>query len=258
MNYRLMHTRKYDLFSFVGENRPVDLSKRRSLRESMGKYGFIPAYPLHCKMDDAKRLTIRDGQHRLAVAQELGLPVWYVVCVDDASIPLINSTQKRWSVADYAGSYAKQGNKHYQELLDFHRQHGIALSMAAAILADTGSAGNTQAAFRDGLFVVKSRELADRIARLFVAITATEPACKTYLLVQTLYAICRVEGMDDDRLISNVRRCPELLRKYGSREGYLDMLERVYNYGRHTRYALKIEAENAMRARNASIAKARR
>ena len=254
---KLRVTKDYKMFLECKENRPVDLGKRKDLRCSMQENGYLTAYPLHC-VRNGKGLVVRDGQHRLAIAMELGLPVWYVVCNDDAAISQINSTQRPWRLPDYAGSYAAQGKKEYAELLSFAEQHGLPLSTCTHILSNRGgrfSSTDLQRTFKGGGFTITSRGVADRVARIYGAFGKLCPAVKTYLFAQALFAFCQVGDIDDARLISGAKRWPERLMKYGTRDGYLAMLEEVYNYGRHTKYPLKIEAENAMRSRNVCQAK---
>lgn len=248
---KLTWTKNYDLFTHSNDNRPVNLATRSDLVASMQEYGFIPAYPIHCIRHKSK-LLVRDGQHRLAVAQKLGLAVPYVVCDDDAPISRINNTQKKWTPRNYAESFAQQGKTEYQELLRFVDAHGIPVFLAVDILADnTGSQNRIR--FQSGEFKIKSFEKASRIARLFARIGCLSPRIKTSYFADALSAICNLPDLDDNRLVAGAERRPEVLIRYGSRDGYLTMLEDIYNFGRQNRVALKIPAENIMRSRNPAI-----
>jgi len=247
-------TKNYGLFHSNTKNRPVDVSKRRDLRESMTKYGYIPAYPIHCVRENSK-LTVIDGQHRLAIAQELNLPVSYMVCDDaDVNIPALAKTQRVWKCCDYAGSFAAQGKAAYQELIDFAVQHNLPLSTSLSILSDQGGSinatSNTARKYKNGEFVVKNRGQADRVARLYAAMSTYAPQIKTRFFIAALWAVCCVPGLDEERLVSGARRCPENLIKYGNRDAYLTMLEHIYNFGRTKKVPLKIEAENILSKRN--------
>jgi len=68
-------------------------------------------------------------------------------------------------------------------------------------------------------------------------------------------AVCRVAGLDVTRLRSGAKRRRDRLISYSTRDAYLGMLEEVYNFGRHSLVALKMEATAAMRARSAATKK---
>lgn len=250
---KLQKTKHYDLFSLCKENRPLDLTshKAKLLRRSMQAHGFLPAYPMHCNQQNG-RLVIRDGQNRFSIARELGLEVYYVLTEQTPEIDQIANTQDPWNIRDYVGTFAARGNKHYIELREFSEMHGIPIQTAMSILSDHAVAktGTAMARFREGKFQIRNRSGADRVAHLYTEIGAVCPAVKTTFFIQALFAMCLVEGLEDDRLISGAKRCRELLHKFGGRDGYLSMLEDVYNFGRHTRVAIKIAAENALRQRN--------
>jgi len=253
---KITKTKNYGLFH-LARNRPVDISRprRKKLRQSMQQYGYIDAYPVLCVREN-RQLFVYDGQHRLAIAKELGLPVAYTVIDDAIDIPFINNTQQTWALNDYAQVYADAGKKDYRELLAFVAQHEIPLSTAIAILGRRSSAAGGNAhgpamnVFRQGEFTITGRKMADRVARLYAEFRQLSKAMSTRFFIAAIFAVCQVDGIDDHRLVKGARRCPENLVKYGSRDAYLTMLEHVYNFGRSRKEPIKIAAENAMRERN--------
>lgn len=248
-NYKLMSTKNYDLFSYDKENRPLELDKRSKLRRSLRIHGFIAAYPLHVVVKRS-RLFIRDGQHRLAIARELGISVFYVICDDAADIAELNDTQQKWKINEYAGRYAAAGNQNYVEVIEFSARHAIPISTSMAILGDNAQERNLMEKFKRGDFLVRSRDRAERIAKLYTQLGSINRIVRTRFLLGALFAACLVADLDDDQLVRGAKRAPELLMKFGTRDGCLDMLERVYNFGRKTKFPLKISAENALRQRN--------
>jgi len=248
---RLRVTKNYDMFDFSPENRPADTKNRRDLRKSMQTHGFIPAYPLHCVRNGGTNYIVKDGQNRLRMAQELGISVWYVICDDDANISEINNTQRRWSTKDYAESFAAQGFKDYIELLEFADTHKMPIWQSACILASSGriNAGQTRR-FREGKFKIRSREMADRIARIYRALVDINRGVGTKYFICALFAACCVKGFDDERLIKKAKAAPELLETRGERDGYLSVLENIYNRRIGHKFPLRVEAENAMRKRH--------
>jgi len=111
-------TKNYRMFGRSADNREVDLKKHRRLYESMRRYGFLPCYPIICPRDANKHLYVKEGQHRLAIAEELGLPVYWVETDVDFDVAVVNCTQKVWTPIDYAKKHAAD-NPDYREGLDF-------------------------------------------------------------------------------------------------------------------------------------------
>jgi len=261
----LQKTKKYGMFTNTEDNRTVRLNtaSRKRLRKSMQQHGYLPAYPIKCCRVNGT-LVVQDGQHRLAVAQELGLPVYYVVDDTQIDIPTIQGTQEKWKPRDYAESYAKRGNRHYQDLLEFADVYEIPLGVARQILggnncckiSGSGSSSNSILKFNMGRFEITSRDNAERVVDLYYGLGKLNPKCKTRFLIGALFAFTQIEGVDDKRLLAHARRKPELICKYGSRDGYLDMLETIYNFGSRVHTPIRIPAENCIRANSRAVAAA--
>ena len=245
-------TKNYRLFARSTENRPLDLKRHRKLEKSMKEYGFIPAFPLVCCRNDKKELIVKDGQHRLAFAETLGLPVYYIEDETGFDVAAINNTPKTWALRDYALRYAAVGKRHYQEGLDFTSEHGLPIGTAFAMLGGTTSFANIAAQFYDGAFIIKDRNWASLVAATYSPISELSHAVKNARFLDACMAVCRVDGFDHKRLIHGATKCREKLGSYSTRDAYLDVLECLYNFGRHKLVPLKIEAITAMRERSAA------
>jgi hypothetical protein len=253
MKYEIKRTKNYAMFSYLGGNRQVELKRteRKTLKKSLMKYGFISAFPIVCVRRDGK-LRVKDGQGRLALAQELGLEVWYVVVDQDFDLAEINSAVAKWNWEDYATKFRADGNQNYQRVIDFAEQHGMKIATSAAVLAGTCSAGisNCGKKFKDGLYTVTTSEHADDIAHIYNALGKINPKIKNRKLISALHKLLFVPGFDIERLIAGAKGCPEKLINFGTTDGYLTMLEEVYNHRRRVKDAIKIASENAMKLRN--------
>ena len=253
MVQKIKETTNYAIFTRSRENRPTDPDSRKKLRHSMIAYKFLPCFPIVCRRQ-GNDLIVQDGQHRLDIASELGIPVYYVECDTDFDIALINSAAKGWSSRDFANMYAQNGKEAYAECLAFSAAYKIPFGTACAMLAGNINFGNVQTKFLDGAFVVTDRAWAEQVAKLYTSLRQT--SCKIYgvRLLEACMAVCRVEGFDPSRMIAGARRNAESLVSYSTRDGYLGMLETVYNFGRHGRQIvpLRVEAQKAMRARSAA------
>jgi len=184
----------------------------------------------------------------LAVAQELGLWIYYVVCEQEADIAKLNNTQVPWRIGDYAYAFASIGMADYQEIIEFSEVHDLALTTCIRILSNrpvTEGGGGSIQRFKDGKFKITTRELADRVAGLYREIGTKNICGRSF--ISALFGFCLIDGAEDERLISGAKRNPEALIKYGSRDGYLGMLEVLYNFRRpRSKAPIKIAAQNAI------------
>ena len=247
---KITGTKNYALFHRSTENRPLDLRKHRKLFESMKLYGFLKCFPIVVVRDKDGKLVIKDGQHRLTIAAELGLTVWYVEEEIDFDVALVNCTAKVWVLRDYAQKYAANGLKDYAEVLEFSEQHSLSIGTAFALLAGQTNSTNCLHAFIDGSYRVKDRAWANAVAGIYGPLILMSEAVKNTRCIEACMAVCRVKDFDAKRLIAGAERCREKLVAYSTRDAYLDMLEVIYNYGRKQLVGLKALAQMAMRERN--------
>ena len=248
---KISSTKNYRLFArHSGENRPLDIAKHKKLMDSMKLYGFLPCFPIIVVRNSKGEMIVKDGQHRLAIAESLGLPVHYTEESVDFDVAIVNSSAMVWRLRDYAQKHAANGLKSYQEGMDFADQYGLPIGTAFSLLYGTTTFSNCTNAFIDGTWKVKDRKWAGAVAQAYVPLTKLSPAMKNARLIEACMAICRVEAFDVSRLISGAERCREKLVAYSTRDAYLDMLEVVYNFGRKQLVGLKSLAVMAMRERN--------
>lgn len=252
MSKKIQATKNYRLFGRSDENRPFDMKKHRRLMESMKLYGFLQEFPIVCVRDSKGNLVVKDGQHRLAIAESLGIAVFWIEASKDWDVAVVNSTAKPWVVRDYAEKHAANGLSQYAEGLAFADQHHLTIGVAFSLLSGTTSFGNAQRQFIEGTFKIKDRKWADDVASVYTALTGLSPDrhFRNARLIEACMAVCRVPEFEPKRLIANAERCREKLVPYSNRESYLSMLEAVYNFGRTKLFGLKSAAEMAMRDRN--------
>lgn len=243
-------TKNYRLFKISEENRSLDLKKHRKLKDSMQEYGFLRSFPVVCSRNGDAHLVVKDGQHRLAIAEELGLPVHYVVEEVDFDIAVVNCTPKGWTLRDYACKFAANGKKAYAEGLEFADSHGLPLGVAFALLAGSCGFTNVKPRFIDGTYQIKDRDWAHVVASTYVAMTRLSRTLNNARFLEAVMAVCRIESFEPDRLIHGAEQCRDLLVSYSTRDAYIDLIERLYNFNRRHLVAIKIEAIKAMRSRN--------
>jgi hypothetical protein len=255
---KMTATKNYRLFERSDKNRPLDLVKHKKLVESMKQYGFLSCFPIACCRNGDAHLIVKDGQHRLAIAESLGLPVFYVVEPVDFDVASINGTPRTWTLKDYAQNYFARGVASYGQGLEFAETHHLPIGTAFALLAGTTGYSNVRHDFESGKFRVKDRQWAERVAGVYAPLVAMSPRIRTSVFLLACMAVCRVTEFDAERLTRNAQRCREKLVPYSTRDAYLEMIEAVYNFGRKTLVGLKNQAVMAMRDRSAAQEKVRK
>lgn len=239
-------TRKYDMFVSDRFNRVItakDATRLKRLRFSMEKYGFLP-FPILVRRNGEKLMVI-DGQHRLMVAQELSLPVIYIEAGrDDIVISECAAAQSPWNISDYVLSHASQGKKDYQELMEFAAEHSMALKQAVSLLSGNNSHScNHSNSVKQGLFLVKDRAYADRVARISVVLAGLVPWGNCNWSIGAISRFVRVKEFNDDQFLKRVSANPHLLRKQPTLELYSEMYDAAYNFASRRRIPLAFLAK---------------
>lgn len=249
---KIQSTKNYRLFNRSDENRVLDLRKHKALEESMKAYGFLACFPVVCRREGDGKLVVKDGQHRLAIAEVLGLSVYWVEEDVDFDVAMINNAAKNWQVNDYALRFAANGNKDYQAGLDFAELHGMNVSISFALLAGQSTWSNIANTYRAGDFKVKDHAYASKVASIYGPMAALSGALANRRFIEACMAACRVEGFDPNRLLQGAEKCREKIVPYSTRDAYLGMMEEIYNFNRQRQNVLPLKflAINAMAERN--------
>jgi hypothetical protein len=259
-NMKTTTTRNYSIFISDKLNRVItdkDATRLKRLRASMQKYGFLP-FPILVRRSGEKLIVI-DGQHRLMVAQELGLPVVFVE-TDRADIIISEcaAAQSSWNIHDYVASHAAQGNKAYQDLLSFAKEHAMPINRAASLLRGEGALnGNHRDAVKDGSFAVRDRPYADRVARLCAVVSRHADWSSSNNSIGALSRFVRVSQFDDDQFMKRVAAHPHLLRKQPTLQMFSEMYEAVYNHASRARIPLAFMA-NELASQRGDVGATRR
>jgi hypothetical protein len=243
-------TTNYKLFSRGEDNRPLDLKRHKPLKESMEKYGFIPDYHIMCERDTKGNLVIKDGQHRFYFAQLLGLPIYWSETQTEFDVADVNTAQRGWLPMDYAQRFSADGREDYTELIEFKTEHEVPLTIAAQLLAGVTTFATIAQRFYAGDFRVTDRPWARSVVAVYAPIVKVHKKLKTRVFLLSCMAVARVKGFSAKRLVDGISHCREKIAAYATRDGYLQMLEEIYNYRRKEQIGLRIDAINVMRARN--------
>lgn len=228
---KLRATKDYSMFQDYEFNR--DIEKTKKLRESMTKYGFIPALPCYVIRNGNGKLKIKSGHHRAAIAKELGLPIYFIICEDSASIYELESSTKMWSTKDFLTSHIRAGkNSDYLKVLKYHEETGIGLQHCLALIAGEGAGSNNHMVrFKEGTFKAGDYRHAAMVKDIVLHMKANgiDFAHQT-LVVNAISKVLMLSEFDAQLFKHKISTFSAIFVKKQNLQQYLELIEEIYNF----------------------------
>lgn len=244
---KLRKTTDYEKFNHIKNNRPVNLRRTnvRKLKRSMRKHGWLPSQPMKIRKNGDGKYYIDDGQHRLAIAEEFGLTVYYVV--DNANIDLaeFQGTSSTWSLEDYLHKYVSEGIDDYIYLEHFYNRYDIPLSVCVSLLEGVSYFYGDK--FKDGSFEIKDKQTANDIAKAVLKIRELQDRARGRRFIESLILCSKVDGFDLSTFVSKCESHTDKLQNCGDVEAYLSVIEETYNFKSRDKIPLKFLAKEVKR-----------
>lgn len=255
---KIYQTSDYEIFDMHEFNR--DVKKIKGLVKSMSMHGHIPAYPLHVQKDKGGKLKVKAGHHRLFVAMKLGIPVYYVICDDIATIYELEKATNPWSMADHMASHCRVGKEDYIEVRDYCTRTGIPMGMAASMFyGNQAGTSNHAEVFKAGTFKIKDRKHAMAVADVVLHMKHCGVDCyNANLLVKSISRVLYVNEFDVELFKLKVKSHVHMITKQANEQEYMNMIEAVYNRQNKEKIPLAFLADAAAKARNVASLKNRR
>ena len=244
-------TSNYNLFTFEKGNRDINPSKHKVIKKILKEQGFRKSMPIVCVRGKNKKLIVKDGQHRLKICEELGIKVWYSVEDTDFDTAELNNSQVPWTPMDYAKKWADLGKKDYMVGIKFIQAWNLPISKAFLILSGDvhGRMRSRTDEFRAGKFEIRDYDKANQIASLYASMMIISPTLKTSRFLEALMSVSIIECFDPARLIQKSKLQRDKLLSYSTRDAYIDMIEKVYNYRSQKLVPLAIMARQAAQSK---------
>lgn len=235
---KVQSTEDYGMFKFLKGNRAVGHGHVRKLTKSILSKNMLNFYPILVN----KNMEIIDGQHRLKVAKDNNLTIYYSIIneADIHDVHALNDNVKKWSAMEYVQSYAQLGNSNYKTLIRFKEDNDLTLQVTLAFLF--GSAGgNTYRALKNEKFEITAEmlEQAQVGANFYNKLKkyweqgTVESSSEIKFLAFAINNILKA-GLDAELL--------EVLEKHNikiqpshNRIGYLRQFEEILNYKKQTK-----------------------
>lgn len=132
-------------------NRPVEKTNVEKLKESISSNNLLKECPILIN----EHWQVLDGQHRLAAAKQLNIPIYYIMKDGGNHKDVINLNQnkKNWKPEDFLRIYAEGLNlPDYIELQNFMVLNNLKLNQAQMLVRGPIKQMNEFADFRNGDF----------------------------------------------------------------------------------------------------------
>ncbi len=227
---KVTSTTDYDQFKFIGANRETSRGHIETLKVAFLEVGNLTEIqPLVVN----EHKYIIDGQHRFEACKELAMPVFYRevegLTVNDAR--QMNILHRNWTTDDFAHSYADTGNKHYIDYLRIKEEYEFPHSviLLATRLDTTGVYGD----FRKGLFEFEDLEQATDFLDKLDEIREVLPVKLTRDFARAFIRMFHNDQYDQKRMVSKLKKHPELIHPIAGQADGMRLLEEVYNFKIH-------------------------
>lgn len=251
MSYKLTASHNYGLFELSTFNR--EIRRTKALSRSMKRLGFLPTHPLHVVRNGNGKLLVKDGHHRFEVAKSLGLPVYYIVGDDDASIAEINVSVNPWTLDDFLTNAIQSGSTDQLAVREFSRRTGISLSQSASLLGgESGTSMNMNEKIKNGTYKVAETAYSEIVGHVIVQCRAMGLSFATHrCFVGAVSLCCRVPEFDLKVFLHRLAINTGTAKPQPTLDTYLGMIEEVYNRQSKNKIALAFLARKAARERSA-------
>jgi len=163
----IQKTTNYDLFKTVRGNRTINTNHLAKLTLSVAKKNLLEYAPIMVN----ESMEVIDGQHRLEVARQQNLPIYYTIVprAGLGEVIELNTTLRNWKLVDFVDSMIVQGNPDMKYLREFCDDYSISITQGLKL--HVGAVGGSHVSGRSMLerthFSNNQKENAHKAADLY-------------------------------------------------------------------------------------------
>jgi hypothetical protein len=217
----------YSIFKEFNSNREVEQKHVNRLVVAINKRNLLHANPI--KVD--KDMRVVDGQHRLAAAKVLGVPIYYEQdSLTREDIAMLNSNQKNWTAMDYINFYTVEKNESFLKLSGLIN-HYPDMAVSALLTLSNGEGKRSLELLKEGTLDVSNiehcREVCDMCKDLNRRFQKDFVFDSRFPLA--LSAALNAENFNPEILIEKIAASPREWVPCHTKVQYLEMIEEIYN-----------------------------
>lgn len=231
-------TTEYNKFSFFEENREVNETWVNELVERIDKRNLLKENPIIVDSN----FRVIEGQHRLKAAEQLQVPVYYILSdgIKSSDISMLNDNRRNWKYDDYLDHYATLGKPEYIKVRDFIDKFTWVTPYTVIILSSSKARKTAGDLFKSGDFVFNEnnaeliceqlQDFAEYIPKIF----------RDRTFIGTIVKLNQVNGYNHNMMLEQISKHHYFIHAVRTEQQCAEMLEDVYNYNRSKKYHLNI------------------
>lgn len=233
-------TENYDQFSFLDQNRKV--TNNNPLRISIQEDNKLKFNPIICNAN----MEVIDGQHRLSIAKELKVPIYYIIdqTADVKDIQSLNVGHRNWSQSNHMEYHASQGNPDYKFMRTLVNDFNISISalmLAYACYVGESKKESVNSIFKRGKFrfnkpfpnVLDDVQKYNDIMFLFTKFTTSKRLSREGQ--HTLLNLVQEDEYDHNRFLRAIENYPDdfmTAMQFKTRAAIRERIIALYNKGK--------------------------
>lgn len=231
-DFEVRKTNDYSKFKKLLGNREVQEKRVTQLMTSIKENGF-----LNSSIIVNEKMEIIDGQARCEALKRLEMPIFYCIhkgaglkeCID------LNIKQGNWTLADYCGSYAANGNENYIRLIKLMNTVKTQYSSCYAIAwGRIASGGFGTDDIKNGKAIISEKQYNQVLMckDLIDLVTKKKPKGHELRLELTAFAYAFLtSGADQKRIMLIINEKMAQITPYHTPDLILGEITRLYNKG---------------------------
>ncbi len=222
-------TTDYDVFAFDPANRPIRRKHVEKLKEKILRRNLLQSYPIIVSSVDGQWI-VRDGQHRLTAARELGVAIYYTfndeMTVEDVSDT--NDGQTPWFSNDYLHHFCARGFPEYLKLRAFMEQFPWLTLTTAVNLCMYGD--RIVRGFSEGKYKCNDVEFATQVAQAALQFSRWVPFYRESIFLYSVRQLFEHEGYNHQRMLRKMEFQSTRLVKCVNVVEYMRVFNSIYNH----------------------------
>lgn len=242
-------TRDYHKFSFDPRNRPVEQDRLEKLYDSIQVVNMLHVFPIVVDSN----FVVYDGQHRLKVAETMGVPIYYIFD-DKVSIEHITMTTdavSKWDNRDYLHRWCVEGKPDYLEVQKFWFSNKmlkgkVFLTLNACLnLCHYGDRKAMNNAFRQGAYRCNDLPFAESVTG---ALRDWSEYVNFFNHTSFVSAIGNLMGnrhYSHTQMMAKMEYTSTKMVKCPDTESYIALIDEIYNYRSHARNRVTLRKLNS-------------
>lgn len=216
-------TKDYNKFKLIQGNRNIMPGHVARLTTSILRKNMLAQNPIIVN----ERFEVIDGQHRLEVAKNNDLEVFYLIIpgAHFTEIISLNANNRVWTSRDYVNSYASQGKADYIWLTEFIDNYGISVTEAVCFIFGSDGSG-PRAGIKNGLLELNDVQKERAISRAD-ALWSIRPYIRRSGFIPRAFLVELIHLHDEgkiDKLLEGIKKRTEPFMPEANRKGAYNQL----------------------------------